>query len=134
MEAIITIKKAIIVSLIAVAAIITIGLTQPAPASAQYAGELCGGSQLKLSSGSCSDGGPTNKLNDLVANLVNLLTIIIGIVAVIMIIIGGFKFITSNGDSNRIASARQTIIYAIVGLIIVALAQFIVRFILSKVS
>lgn len=137
MESIISIKKLIIAGLVALAALVAMGIVQPLPASAQYAGQLCDGSNLKLTSDpsvSCSTGGPTGKLNNLVANIVNLITIIIGIIAVIMILIGGFKFITSNGDSNRIASARQTIIYAIVGLVIVALAQVIVRFILNKVA
>jgi hypothetical protein len=50
-----------------------------------------------------------------------------------MIIIGGFKYITSGGDSNNVSSAKNTILYAIIGLIIVALAQTIVRFILGRV-
>jgi hypothetical protein len=52
-------------------------------------------------------------------------------VAVIMIIYGGFRYITSGGDSNRVGSAKNTLIYAIIGLIIVALAQLIVHFVLS---
>jgi hypothetical protein len=49
-----------------------------------------------------------------------------------MIIIGGFRYITSGGDSGSVSSAKNTVLYAIVGLIIVALAQVIVRFVLSK--
>ena len=45
-----------------------------------------------------------------------------------MIMVGGFKYITSGGDSGKISSAKATIIYALVGLVIVAMAQFIVRF------
>ena len=81
----------------------------------------------------CEDSGSANQegINDLIATIINVFSVIVGIVAVIMIIWGGFKFITSGGDSGRVASARQTILYAIIGLIIVALAQFIVRFVLS---
>ncbi len=48
-----------------------------------------------------------------------------------MIIINGLRFITSGGDSNAVSSAKKGILYAIVGLVIVALAQFIVRFVLN---
>lgn len=73
------------------------------------------------------------KLDNIVAQIVNVLSLIIGIIAVIAIILGGAKYITSGGDSGKVSSAKNTVIYAIVGLIIVALAQVIVRFVLSKV-
>lgn len=65
---------------------------------------------------------------------VNLFSIIVGAVAVIMIIYGGFRYITSGGDSGNVGNAKNTLIYAIVGLIIVALAQIIVQFVLSQSS
>jgi len=65
--------------------------------------------------------------------VINILSLIVGVVAVIMIIIGGFKYIISGGDSNSISSAKNTILYAIIGLVIVALAQVIVKFVLQKV-
>lgn len=70
-------------------------------------------------------------LYTLAAKVVNVFSIIVGIIAVIMIIFGGFKYITSGGDSGNVSGAKNTLIYAIVGLIIVALAQFIVRFVLN---
>ena len=57
---------------------------------------------------------------------------IVGVVAVIMIIIGGLKYITSSGDSNNVSSAKNTILYAIIGLVVVVLAQVIVRFVVTK--
>jgi hypothetical protein len=47
-------------------------------------------------------------------------------------IYGGFKYITSSGDSGNVTAAKNTIMYALIGLIIVALAQIIVRFVLAK--
>ncbi len=55
-------------------------------------------------------------------------------VAVIMIIVGGLRYITSGGSDTSVTSAKNTILYAIIGLIIVALAQIMVRFVLSKVT
>lgn len=66
-------------------------------------------------------------------SVLNILSVIIGIIAVIMIIIGGLRYITSNGDSGNVTSARNTILYAIVGLIIVALAQTIVKYVLNRI-
>ncbi len=51
-----------------------------------------------------------------------------------MIIYGGFRYITSGGDSGRVGNAKNVLIYAVVGLIIVALAQIIVRFVLTQTS
>ena len=76
--------------------------------------------------------GTNVRLNNLIKNTINLLSLLVGIIAVIMMIYGGFRYITSGGDSGNVTSAKNTILYAIVGLIIVALAQFIVRFVLGK--
>jgi hypothetical protein len=70
----------------------------------------------------------------LAKTVVNIFSIVVGAVAVIMIIYGGFRYITSGGDSNAVGSAKNTLIYAIVGLIIVALAQVIVHFVLSTTT
>ena len=80
------------------------------------------------------NGADESKLDSLLAKIINIISIIVGIIAVIMIIIGGFKYITSGGDSGKVSSAKNTIIYAVVGLIIVALAQFIVKFVLGSAS
>ena len=103
----------------------------------------CTGANLKLESQSggadatgCASTAAADQtaLNTLITNIVNLFSIIVGVVAVIMIIYGGFRYITSGGDSGNIGTAKNTIIYALVGLVIVALAQVIVRFVLQKAT
>ena len=64
----------------------------------------------------------------------NLFSAIIGIIAVVMIIIAGLKYITSQGEPANIATAKNSIIYAAIGLVVVALAQVIVRFVLNRFS
>jgi hypothetical protein len=49
-----------------------------------------------------------------------------------MLIFGGFKYITSGGDAGKITGAKNTILYAIVGLVIVALSQVIINFVLDR--
>lgn len=98
---------------------------------------MCGGANLSLESGGkCK--GTTEKaesdINKLISQIVNVLSIIVGIVAVIMIIYGGFRYITSGGESGSVTTAKNTILYAILGLVIVAIAQFIVKFILHKIT
>ncbi len=110
----------------------------PAIAHADDIGNcLSQGSDLDASlNGGCTPADTatgTQKIQDIVTTIVNIFSVIVGIVAVIMIIWGGFKYITSGGDSGNITSAKNTIIYAIIGLVIVALAQFLVQFVLDKV-
>jgi hypothetical protein len=98
---------------------------------------LCGGAEhLQFGeNGDCTETvGAQETVNDLVGTVINIFSIVVGIVAVIMIIYGGFKYITSGGDSGNIGSAKNTILFAIVGLIIVAMAQIIVRFVLSRAT
>lgn len=82
----------------------------------------------------CEDTSGSLSLSSLATKVVNFLSIIVGIVAVIMIIIGGFRYITSGGESGNVSGAKNTLIYAIVGLVIVALAQFIVHFVLQTAT
>lgn len=95
---------------------------------------LCNGVALSTGdNGSCAnDDSASTKVNGLIKLVINIFSLVVGVVAVIMIIIGGLKYITSSGDSNNVTSAKNTILYAVVGLVIVALAQFIVKFVLGK--
>jgi len=77
---------------------------------------------------------PSDKLNNIIRLVINIFSLIVGVIAVVMIIIGGLKYITSGGDSGNVTGAKNTILYAVVGLVVVALAQFIVRFVLDKVA
>lgn len=73
-------------------------------------------------------------LSTTLKNIINIVSIIVGIAAVIMLVISGLRYVTSAGDSNQITSAKHTLIYALVGLVVVALAQAIVKFVLNRVS
>jgi hypothetical protein len=63
--------------------------------------------------------------------VVNVLMFIVGAVSVIMIIIGGLKYVVSNGDSNQIQSAKNTILYAVIGIVVALLAFAIVSFVVD---
>lgn len=84
---------------------------------------------------SCEKGtGGANKLNGVIDTIINILSVLVGIIAVIMIIVAGFKYVTSAGDSSKVSSAKSTLIYALVGIVIVALSQTIVKFVLDRVT
>jgi hypothetical protein len=91
--------------------------------------EVCAGLGATGGSGCGTDGAA---LSNIIKLAVNVLSLLVGVAAVIMIIIGGFKYITSQGEAANTASAKNTIFYAIIGLVVVALAQFIVRFTLAR--
>lgn len=103
-------------------------------------GRLCQGADdlqwAPDASGDCtaSGGDATNTVNSFVALVINIFSWIVGVISVIMIIYGGFKYITSGGDTGNVTTAKNTILYAIIGLVIVALAQLIVRFVLGTVT
>lgn len=98
-------------------------------------GSVCSGTQVSLtgSSSDCTSGTEgTDQVNNAVKLGLNLFSAIVGIIAVVMIIVGGIKYITSGGDSGNITSAKNTIMYAVIGLVVVALAQIIVNFVLER--
>lgn len=64
----------------------------------------------------------------------NVLLFLIGAVSVIMLIIGGIRYTISQGDSSAVTSAKNTILYAIVGIIVAVLAFAIVNFVLSSLA
>ena len=76
----------------------------------------------------------TSKVNDILKAVLNILSLVIGIISVIMVIIGGIRFVTSQGEGSSTAAARGTIIYALVGLVIAALAQALVIFVVGRAS
>lgn len=94
--------------------------------------DACDG--ITAAGGQCNASSGTDGFNKIIALVINVLSMIVGAVAVIMLIIGGFRYIMSNGDSNGTAAAKNTIMYAIIGLVIVLFAQLIVAFVFDKAS
>ncbi len=73
---------------------------------------------------------------DLKNSVINILNVIIGalgIVAVVVIILGGVTYMTSSGDAGKVKKAKDTILYGVIGLIVVILAAAIVNFVVANV-
>ena len=75
-----------------------------------------------------------NTIPETVNRIVNLAIGLIGLLAVIMIIVGGFQYTTSSGDSGKVTKAKNTILYGVIGLVIALLAYAIVNFVLGNLK
>lgn len=87
----------------------------------------------------CPDGATTavcqakdDSVQGPVQTVISTLLVVIGIVAVIMIIIGGIRYTLSNGDASQIKSAKDTVLYSVVGLVVAMLAYAIVNFVVRQ--
>lgn len=68
------------------------------------------------------------------STVTNVLLFVIGAISVIMIIIGGLRYVVSGGDSSNVTAAKNTILYAIVGLVVALLAYAVINFVLTNFS
>ena len=76
----------------------------------------------------------SESVDPVIKTVIRYLLIISGIVSVVMVIIGGLKYTTSNGDSAKLSSAKNTIMYSLIGLLIAIFAYAIVNFVVNKVT
>jgi|SRR3989338_3105474 len=128
--------KTIILSL---SAVFTLAIPAFTPAVAhavtpEIGKNLCSGANLSLEAQKDCVATEANvgTFQGTLNKIINVISIIVGVVAVIMIIFGGFKYITSGGTAEKVTGAKNTILYGLIGLIIVALAQLIVKFVLNE--
>lgn len=80
---------------------------------------------------SAQTGSKDTDAKQVIQSIVNLLMFITGAVAVIMIVIGGIKYVTSAGEASQAKSAKDTILYAVIGLIVAIVAYAVVTFIIN---
>ena len=79
------------------------------------------------------DGSPQDLFGDsgVFKRVTNTVLYIVGVIAVIMLIVGGIKYVVSGGDAKKVTDAKNTILYAIIGLVICVLAFAIVNFVIT---
>lgn len=80
---------------------------------------------------SCSENGIATLacIEVIIKNLFNIAFRLLGIAAFIMLIVGGFQYLTASGDPKKTQAASSTLTYAILGLVIVIVAWFILLFV-----
>ena len=89
------------------------------------------------SADSCAKGGPTSLFDGdspIFTTAINIMLFIIGILSVIMLIYGGIRYVLSSGDAGAVQNAKNTIMYAIIGLVIAILAYAIVNFVIHSIT
>lgn len=104
-------------------------------ATAAYADDqnvaaACEGVKSISGDSDCKSGGFTNFLQ----KIINLLLFLIGAIAVIVIIVAGIRYVVSGGDQGQITGAKNTILYAVVGLVVALMAFAIVNWVLFAVK
>lgn len=102
-------------------------------------GAACNQADLSAGSGvNCAQGNntPTTLFGEgsIFTQVVNVLLFIIGAVSVIMLIVGGIRYTISAGDSTNVTAAKNTIMYALIGLAVAFLAFAIVNFVLGSLT
>jgi len=95
---------------------------QPCEAAGAKSSSVCAANQSDSLTG---PNGTLTKATRLIAYLT-------GIVAVIMLIVGGLMYVLSDGDSSKINTAKTTVIFAVVGIVIVVAAQAIIIFVINR--
>lgn len=124
--------KFVILSIIAVTGF---GLAVFAPTAGAIAPptgfQACDGTN---SSSTICNGSTTDTLKPYLQTGVKVMFFIVGALAVIMIIYSGIQYVISAGDSGKVAKAKNTLTYSIVGLVIAVLAYAIVNWIISQIQ
>ena len=76
--------------------------------------------------------GGNGDLPNTVIGILNGIIGVLAVICVIVIVMGGIQYMTSSGDTGKVKKAKDTILYALIGLVVCALAATIVNFVISK--
>lgn len=124
------------ISSLAIGGILTVvlGLSTMQPVAAQLGG---GGQDLSISTGATAAKGNDQPEElggerGMFKRITDVMLFIVGAISVIMLIIGGIRYVVSGGDQGAVQSAKNTILYAIVGVIVTILAYAVVNFVISQ--
>lgn len=82
----------------------------------------------------CGSNCGNSSLGSLIGQATNAVIYLVGALAVIMIIWGGLQFVFSTGDPGRQKKARETVIYAVVGVIVAIISFALVNFVIDKLG
>lgn len=129
--------KKIIVTILITTGILFPLLALPSTTYAVNVFQACsevGGASSTQACKAASEGTTSNPIVEILKVVLELLSIVVGIASVVGVIIGGIKFITSNGDPKAVKVARDTVLYSLVGACVVVFAQAIVAFVLNNIQ
>lgn len=128
-------KNVLFVALLCCGIAATLSIDTPAYAATDILSDAC---QTAPDSDACkdrvgsADSSPLTGVNGVIFRVARIVASVAGIIAIIMIIVSGFKYMTSGGDSQKAAESRRVIIGAVIGLVIIVLAQTIITFVVRR--
>ncbi len=93
---------------------------------------VCEGVGLGSGGTGCGTPAGSPDVNATIKTGLQIFAAIVGIIAVVMIIVGGLRYMMSGGDSGKTAAAQNTVLYAAIGLVVAAMAQVIAQFVLKR--
>ena len=122
-------KKNILIA----ASIVALGAVMIALTGVPVEAASCGSAKQCIDQGLTASGasGTPGDLSTILTTVTNILLFLMGAVSVIMIIIGGFRYVTSQGDQTQMQSAKNTILYAVIGVVVSIAAYAIVSFVVA---
>lgn len=121
------------VALFMVLPVVAVAVPGAAYAQTSPQESACVGAGGNWTGGECDMPGD-GSLDGIFETITNVLLFLVGAVSVIMLIIGGFKYVVSGGDSSKTESAKNTILYAIVGIVVAVLAYAAVDFVIEQLD
>lgn len=129
--------KRILLIIATLCSLVTAGAAIASPVYAQSSDVLdnaCNSTSGGGRSAACTDkkSAQLTGKNGTFAKITRIVAVIAGIAAIIVMMAGGLMFVTSNGDAGKAGTARSTILYAAIGLVIIALAQTIITVVVNR--
>ncbi|MFZ2545316.1 MAG: hypothetical protein WAW80_05040 [Candidatus Saccharimonadales bacterium] len=133
-----SIKRILSAALVVPVLALSVGLfVQPVPAHAAFDKGLSEGAtsaQGKDQTGDAASLFGDNGQGGVFRTVTNVMLFLIGAVSVIMLIFGGIRYVVSGGDSTQVTNAKNTILYAVVGIVVAILAYAVVNFVIGSFS
>jgi hypothetical protein len=124
--------KKIFTGMLAVS-MLTLGLALFYPMVSPASAYTCPNGNVVENPADCNDIEQPTDLGVVIKRIVNVALYVVGAVSVLMLVYGGFRYVVSGGDANAVATAKNTILYAIVGVVIAILSYAIVNFVVSSI-
>jgi hypothetical protein len=127
------------IALAAQALVLSLGMGGGLLATAPALAATCAPDTLTIDNGAACAKADSAKENlfapgGVFATIANTLIFLVGAVAVIYLIIGGLRYVISNGEAKNVESAKNTILYAIVGIVVAVISFALVQFVITALN
>lgn len=126
--------KKLFLTFMAVFSLAGFALAPAAPAFAISKDDVCKGVGAASGSDGCKPTEGVTDINTVIRTGLRIFQSIVGLIAVIMMVTAGLRFVTSSGDPTKVGSARNTLLYGAVGIVVVALSEVIIQFALNQAA